>query len=96
VQPYELISGRSVAFKLRDAACPDFAEAVRAIGPDLQVIGHVVFLSDGCDRKDHFAVVEVEGIHTPLIVPVACLTESTRATIDMEWPTVEKPAREAC
>ncbi len=96
MRPYELISGRSVAFRLRDAACPDFAEAVRAIGPDLQVIGQVVFLSDGGDRKDHFAVVEVEGIHTPLIVPVACLIESTRATADSAWPRVETPAREAC
>ncbi len=92
----KLISGQSVLFRLMDAACPEFPETVRAIGSELQVTGNIVFLSDGCNRKDHFAVVEVAGIHAPLIVPVARLVSVTQPVEEPAWPTRPGATRKAC
>ncbi|MCP4590115.1 MAG: hypothetical protein GY842_05175 [bacterium] len=96
VQSSELISGQSVLFTLRDAVCPDPAEIIRATGPDLQVTGSIVFFSDGGDQKKRFAVVEVTGIHTPLIVPVEYLDAATRISCEEASDSVENPSRRAC
>ena len=65
MQPTKLISGQPVSFTLKDAVCPNLTETIRAIGPELQLTGSIVFLSDGCDQKGHFAVVEVTGLRNP-------------------------------
>ena len=96
MQPKQLISCPSVVFKLEDAACPDLTETVRAIGPELQVAGSVVYFSDGCHRKNHFAIVEVAGIHTPLIVPVDRLEWVARPAEEQPWPVSEDSSRQAC
>jgi hypothetical protein len=96
VQPNKLISGQSVALKLKDAVCPNLAETIRAIGPDLAVTGSIVFFSDGCERKDHFAIVEVAGIHAPLIVPVSALIPATGLTGGGSHDSVGEASKEAC
>ena len=63
-------SGTRVHFALSRVMCPDFDEVARQTGSDLEVEGRVVFLSDYGKVRKHFAVVQVKGIHVPLIIPV--------------------------
>ncbi len=56
------------------------------LGPDLAVNGEVVLLSDSGSQKMKFAVIDVQGICTPLIVPVRMLNadefdENTEASL---------------
>lgn len=60
-------------FRLRDVICPEPREALERITPDLEVAGQIVFLSDQGEETNRFAIMEVQGIHSPLIVPVECL-----------------------
>jgi hypothetical protein len=71
MRPLTLPSGTKVAFRLREAMCPTASEVADQITPDLEIRGQVVFLSDSGESKDHFAIVEVEGLATPVIVPVS-------------------------
>lgn len=66
----ELQSGTRVSFRLAEVVCPDIERVVREMTTSLEVTGSVVLLSDYGDQKDHFAIVNVEGISSPLIVPV--------------------------
>ncbi len=95
MQPNRLISGRSVTFKLKDAACPDWMDTARSIGPELQVTGEIVFFSDGGDRKNEFAIIEVAGIHTPLIVPVERLTAAAQMAEEQPCEAIENSSRKA-
>jgi hypothetical protein len=59
-----------VQFKICDVYYPDPAQVLRDLhGGDL-VTGKVVDLSDSGMQKEVFAVVEVDGIEEPVIVPV--------------------------
>jgi hypothetical protein len=78
VQGQWLSVGNGVTFRLRYVECPDLAPLFEHVGPDLRVVGQVVCLSDSGERKDHFAIVDVEGMYTPLIVPAARLRPATR------------------
>jgi hypothetical protein len=73
LQHSQLNSSRA-SFAIANVLCPDVAQVLRLIGPDLNVIGEIAYLSDGPDAPNQFAVLNVPGIHAPLIVPVACLT----------------------
>ena len=95
MQPTKLISGQPVFFTLKDAVCPKLTETIRAIGPELQLTGNIVFLSDGCDQKGHFAVVEVAGVSTPIIVPVSCLESAAWTTEARPWQSREDASRQA-
>ena len=66
-------SGTRVRFALSRVMCPDFDEVCRQTDSNLEVEGRVVFLSDYGKLRKHFAVVQVKGIHVPLIIPVADL-----------------------
>ena len=63
-------SGARVRFVLSRVVCPDFDEVCRKTDSNLEVEGRVVFLSDYGKVQKHFAVVQVKGIHVPLIIPV--------------------------
>ena len=62
--------GSRVRFKLADVVCPDTEQVLAKLIDSLEVSGKVVFLSDSGDEKSRFAIVEVNGIMCPLIVPV--------------------------
>ncbi len=62
--------GESVRFVLSKVICPGLDELCKQIGSDLEIEGQVVFLSDYGKLRRHFAIVQVKGIHVPLIVPV--------------------------
>ena len=66
-------TGTVASFAIADVVCPDAAQVLRQTGPELTVSGRVVYLSDSGARRNHFAIVDVGGIHAPLIVPVSRL-----------------------
>jgi hypothetical protein len=83
-------SGTRCRFRLSDVICPDKQQIVTQITPELEVAGEVVLLSDGGDKPEQYAIIEVEGIGAPLIVPVALLKD---AQIPVEQGVSEKPAQ---
>jgi hypothetical protein len=62
--------GQRFRFRLGDVICPDRHEAISQITPELEVNGKVVFLSDQGEQAERFAVLEVSGLYSPLIVPL--------------------------
>ena len=66
----EIDSGAIVRFKLANVVCPDSEIILNKTTGCLEVTGRVVVLSDAGKEKNYYAVVEVNGIATPLIVPV--------------------------
>ena len=68
-----LESGQEVRFQLSQVVCPEHDRLIEKITEGLELSGRIVYLSDGDDRKDYYAIVEVSGIATPLIIPVSQL-----------------------
>lgn len=66
----ELASGTEVRFRMSDVVCPDQREIIQNITQGLYMTGKVVLLSDAGERRKHFAVIEVAGVASPLIIPV--------------------------
>ncbi|HRX84035.1 MAG TPA: hypothetical protein P5572_03345 [Phycisphaerae bacterium] len=85
--------GTVAAFAIGDVLCPHAGEVMQHAGPELRVRGRVLYFSDGGTARDHFAIVEVDGIHTPLIVPVANLQVERHAETDRHASAVEAAAR---
>jgi hypothetical protein len=67
-------NGEAVAFQLGDVHCPEPTEITAKMAEDLQLQGTIVFLSDNGDKKEHYAIVDVQGLATPIIVPVEKLS----------------------
>ena len=79
-----ILSGTRVRFALSRVMCPELDEVCKRIDSKLEVEGRIVFLSDYGSLRQHFAIVQVEGIHIPVIVPVEDLqleAEFTRALV---------------
>ncbi len=72
-------SGAAVAFRLSDVICPDGQQVANQMTPELEVCGRILFLSDCGSHRDHFAVIDVRGILSPLIVPVSRLRPAVPA-----------------
>ena len=72
--------GRKCRFRLTDVLCPDRHQVSQQITADLEVSGEVVFYSDQGSEPDRFAIVAVEGIVSPLIVPADRLRPSWEAS----------------
>lgn len=68
LQPVE--PGSLVRFRIASVLCPETETIAKKITDRLEVTGRVVFLSDAGEKPDHFAVIEVTGIMSPLVVPV--------------------------
>jgi hypothetical protein len=83
-------SGSCVSFRLGDAICPGFAQIASQIGPEVTVCGEVAFFSDRGREKGHFAIITVDGLATPLIVPVSKLNVFLAGNSDA---AVELPAK---
>jgi len=67
----EIASGSCVRLRLNSVVCPDAEQINEKITNNLEVTGRVLFLSDAGKHKGHYAVVEVGGIISPLVVPVS-------------------------
>jgi hypothetical protein len=59
-----------VRFRIRDVYLPDPQELLTALYGNELLKGKVIDLSDSGTEEGMFAVVEVEGVQHPLIVPV--------------------------
>lgn len=84
----EVRPGSQVRFKLADVACPDAEQVIDKLIDSLEVTGKVVFLSDSGDDTARFAIIEVNGIMCPLIVPVDEIGVFGQDTQDVSVPTV--------
>lgn len=73
---------RQCSFRLSDVMCPDPNQVLSQLTPELEVSGEVVFMSDQGQQPDRFAIVSVEGILSPLIVPTENLRPSGRAGLN--------------
>ncbi len=69
--------GATASFAIGDVVCPDATRTLEQVGPDLTIRGQITMLSDHGSDKSAFAVVQVQGIHSPLIVPVDRLQMET-------------------
>ncbi len=63
-------AGESVRFAVGKVTCPGLDKLCEQISSDLEIEGQVVFLSDHGKIRGYFAIIQVKGIHVPLIVPV--------------------------
>ena len=67
------LKNRWVNFKIRDVFIPDPQKLLIELYGDDLLQGRVVDLSDSGREEDVFAVVEVEGVGQPVVVPVASI-----------------------
>ena len=65
--------GKSCRFKLENVICPERERILLQVTADLEVEGEIVFMSDEGRKPNRFAIVEVEGVLSPFIVPVDCI-----------------------
>lgn len=80
-------SGAKVTFRLSEVICPDVAQILRQVTPELRVSGEVSYFSDCGEKKQEFAIVDVKGVESPLIVPVSQLESETEAAIKQREAT---------
>jgi hypothetical protein len=64
------VRDRWVNFKIRDVYVPDPAEILMKLHGDNLLQGKVIDSSDSGFQQDAFAVVEVEGLAHPVVVPM--------------------------
>ncbi len=86
----DIRQGATASFALGDIVCPDVTRTLEQIGPELSVTGKITMLSDRGSDKNAFAIVQVSGIHSPLIVPVSRLRTGIDAvtTTDQDAPKI--------
>jgi len=65
-----LTRGKSCRFKLADVISPERELVLLQITADIEVEGEILFLSDKGQQPNRFAIIEVEGVLSPMIVPV--------------------------
>jgi len=70
VSAVDVQRGDEVRFRLGDLICPEVEQVLAEIGPDVDVTGRIEFFSDRGNEKEHFAIISVAGIGSPVIVPV--------------------------
>jgi hypothetical protein len=85
------LNGKVAAFTLGDVLCPDPGDVLDAVGTDLTVRGRIVYLSDRGSSRDQFAIVDVAGVHAPLVVPVSRLTFEAETPADQPRPAALMP-----
>jgi hypothetical protein len=79
----EVGSGSLVWFRLASVVCPDRQEILEKVTGQLQITGRVILLSDAGEQRGYFAIVEVPGIATPLVVPAASIETFSSAEDDV-------------
>jgi hypothetical protein len=69
----DLTVNTSKVFKLRDVFFPEVGDVMGRATPELKLRGRIIDFSDSGRDQKQYAIVEVEGIDGPLVVPVAKL-----------------------
>ena len=70
----ELQSGTRVSFRSEAVVCPGPDRISGPLAGTDELTGDVVLVSDYGEHKNYFAIISVDGIDTPLIVPVQEIT----------------------
>jgi len=68
-----LSSGTRVSFKLEDVLSPGLDRILDEVTPELSVAGEIMFLSDIGEEERGFAIVNVGGTMSPVVVPTDCI-----------------------
>jgi hypothetical protein len=79
----ELQPGQKVRFKLRDVHLPTIEDVLNRMTSETELQGSITLLSNKGPKKDSYAVVEVKGVLTPVIVPT---TRPTVRPVDDDGP----------
>ena len=66
-----------VTFRICDAYVPEPAQILMELHGEDQLEGKVIDLSDASFQEEAYAVVEVEGLSQPVVVPVKHVREKT-------------------
>jgi len=69
----EIGAGTLVRFNLSSVVCPERENIIEKITSRLGLTGKVVMLSDAGEKRNHYAIVRVSGIMSPVVVPVDSL-----------------------
>ena len=88
----KLHSGIVVRFRLGSVVCPDQQQVLHNLSGLVELTGNVVLVSDYGRKKDHFAIIDVEGVSVPLIVRVAELSVIADAPKEADAESVISPA----
>ena len=78
--------GQKVRFKLRDVHLPTVEDVLNRMTSETELQGSITLLSNEGAKKGSYAVVEVKGVLTPVIVPTS---RASVAAVD------ESPARKS-
>jgi hypothetical protein len=66
-----------VTFRICDAYVPEPAQILMELHGEDQLEGKVIDVSDASFQEEAYAVVEVEGLSQPVVVPVKHVREKT-------------------
>ncbi len=66
-------NGTAVRFRLGDIFCPDSRRVLEQITQNLEMTATVSQFCDGEGQNEFYAVLDVAGVQTPVIVPVHAL-----------------------
>jgi len=92
LQTPKLHSGTMVRFRLGSVVCPDQKQVLSSLSGLVELTGNVVLVSDYGRRKDHFAILDVEGVSGPLIVRVDELSVVPDAPKEADTQSMISPA----
>lgn len=73
MQTQSRVRGRQVEFSLGDLSLKEQISALQHMTGDLALTGRVVDFVEFGDPPEPFAVMEVRGIKTPMLVPLSAL-----------------------
>jgi hypothetical protein len=76
------LTNQQVRFRIRDVYVPDGKELTFQLYADSILRGRVVDASDNEEPGGHYAVVEVDGLDAPVVVPVARLIQERKSLFD--------------
>ena len=92
MQTPKLHSGTVVRFRLGSVVCPDPQQVLSSLSGLVELTGNVVLVSDYGRKKDHFAILDVEGVSVPLIVRVDEVSVVADAPKEPDTQSILSPA----
>ena len=66
----DLLLNTTKVFRLKDIFFPESEDLVHRTTPELKLRGRVIDFSDSGNSKNEFAIIQVDGIDGPVVVPV--------------------------
>ncbi len=66
---------RQVKFRIQSIYMPEPADILQELYGNAELTGEVVDFSDSGTQNDHYAIIEVAGLHRPILVPVDALAK---------------------